>query len=70
MAPPQSFSCPPPALLTVTLMTTVFPHSWLITKRQAVSVRVVISMLNILECSLCQNSHVSLIMIIMASEVS
>ena len=51
--------CPPAASRTATLLTTVSPPSWLITKQLAVSAGAVIWMLTILDCSMCLTRFVS-----------
>ena len=56
---PRIFSCPPPASLTATPLTTVYPHSWLITKQWAGSARAVLRIQYILECSTYQNNCVN-----------
>ena len=62
------FSCPLPASLTATQLTTVSPHSWLITKKLAVSAGAVNWILSIitftsLDGSQCQTSSVNLVLV-------
>ena len=52
---------PRPVSRTATLLTTVSPPSWLITKQLAVSARVVSWMLTILDCSKCLTKIVRLL---------